>query len=168
MFHSALLKYLPKRQAFSYMGMYARGQLAILEHNENIVKRCQASTREGMHQNVFVVLAASFLWSVLAKMFLFCVFFSPLFVSISGTLREKGVFCKRSQKWVMKKIYQPHTTNFRQTLLQIVFDRRRDESVIYKAPTSSLELPQPDLPPNIARVPRPSMEVLRAKSMSRL
>ncbi|CAM4607613.1 unnamed protein product [Leuciscus chuanchicus] len=33
-FHSALLKYLPKRQAFSYEGMRERAYLAIMEHNE--------------------------------------------------------------------------------------------------------------------------------------
>ncbi|XP_030216455.1 uncharacterized protein LOC115546824 [Gadus morhua] len=46
-FHSALLKYLPKRQAFSYDGMRERCYLAILEHNENIVKRKQATTMTG-------------------------------------------------------------------------------------------------------------------------
>ena len=35
---------LPKRQAFSYDGMRERRYLAILEHNENIVKRKQDST----------------------------------------------------------------------------------------------------------------------------
>ncbi|KAK0150406.1 hypothetical protein N1851_008491 [Merluccius polli] len=39
-----LLKYAPKRQTFSYMGMKEQGQLTILEHNENIVKRQQATT----------------------------------------------------------------------------------------------------------------------------
>ena len=102
------------------------------------------------------------------NVFLLC---PPRLVSLSnsGTLREKAVFCKRSGKWVMKNIYQPHTTNFRQTLLGIVFERRQDESVIYKAKTSSLDLPQPpDLPRNIARVPMPPMEDLKAKAMRRL
>ena len=47
-FHSALLKYLPKRQSFSYMGMKERAHLAILDHNENIVKRKQATTLTGV------------------------------------------------------------------------------------------------------------------------
>ncbi|KAK0140466.1 hypothetical protein N1851_022563 [Merluccius polli] len=44
-FHRALLKNLPKRPAFSYMGMRERAHLAILEHNENMVKRKQATTK---------------------------------------------------------------------------------------------------------------------------
>ncbi|XP_078114585.1 uncharacterized protein LOC144523128 [Sander vitreus] len=46
-FHSALLKYLPKCQAFSFQGLRERCHLAILEHNENIVKRKQATTKTG-------------------------------------------------------------------------------------------------------------------------
>ena len=34
-FHSLLLKYCPKRQHFSYVGMQARIELAILDHNYN-------------------------------------------------------------------------------------------------------------------------------------
>ena len=34
-FHSSLLKYAPKREHFSYSGMVARTQLAILDHNHN-------------------------------------------------------------------------------------------------------------------------------------
>ena len=34
-FHSLLLKYCPKRQHFSYVGMQARIKLAILDHNYN-------------------------------------------------------------------------------------------------------------------------------------
>ena len=32
-FHSLLLKYCPKRQHFSYVGMQARTELTILDHN---------------------------------------------------------------------------------------------------------------------------------------
>ena len=47
-FHSAMLKYLPKRQGFSFQGMRERGHLACLEHNENFVKRKQATTKTGV------------------------------------------------------------------------------------------------------------------------
>jgi hypothetical protein len=43
-----MLKYLPKRQGFSFQGMRERGHLACLEHNENIVKRKQATTKTGV------------------------------------------------------------------------------------------------------------------------
>ena len=35
MYHSMMLKYLPKRQQFSYNGMIARTQLAAIDNNEN-------------------------------------------------------------------------------------------------------------------------------------
>ena len=46
-FHSLLLKYCPKRQHFSYIGMQARIELAILDHNYN-TDRKQATTKKGM------------------------------------------------------------------------------------------------------------------------
>ena len=45
-FHSSLLKYFSKRQHFSYLGMQARLELAILDHNYN-TDRKQATTRSG-------------------------------------------------------------------------------------------------------------------------
>ena len=45
-FHSLLLKYCPKRQHFSYVGMQARIELAILDHNYN-TQRKQATTKDG-------------------------------------------------------------------------------------------------------------------------
>lgn len=45
-FHSLLLKYCPKRQHFSFDGMIARTQLAILDHNTN-VNRNQAKDANG-------------------------------------------------------------------------------------------------------------------------
>ena len=47
MFHSLLLKYCPKRQHFSYIGMQACIELAILNHNYN-TNRKQATTEKGM------------------------------------------------------------------------------------------------------------------------
>ena len=47
-FHSLLLKYCPKRQHFSYVGMQAHIELAILDHNYN-TNRKQATTKEGKH-----------------------------------------------------------------------------------------------------------------------
>ena len=45
-FHSLILKYCPKRQHFSYVGMQARIELAILDHNYN-TNRKQATTNKG-------------------------------------------------------------------------------------------------------------------------
>jgi len=45
-YHSLMLKYLPKREHFSYKGMLARTQLAAIDNNEN-VGRAQAVVRRG-------------------------------------------------------------------------------------------------------------------------
>lgn len=45
-FHNMLLKYCPKRLGFTYEGMLARTQLAILDHNNN-TGREQAKTKQG-------------------------------------------------------------------------------------------------------------------------
>ena len=50
-FHSLLLKYCPKRQHFSYVGMQARIELAILDHNCN-TQRKQATTKAGKKSHV--------------------------------------------------------------------------------------------------------------------
>ena len=48
-FHSLMLKYLPKREHFSFKGMVARTQLAALDHNFN-VDRKQAVVTKGAQQ----------------------------------------------------------------------------------------------------------------------
>jgi hypothetical protein len=45
-FHSLMLKYLPKRKHFSYRSMLARTQLAALDHNHNF-NRVQAVVKSG-------------------------------------------------------------------------------------------------------------------------
>ena len=49
-FHSMLTKYCPKRQHFSYNGMQARTELAIIDHNNN-VEREQATTANGIYMH---------------------------------------------------------------------------------------------------------------------
>ena len=43
-FHNVMLKYVPKRLKFSYEGIYARTQIAVLDHNSNLDRR-QAVTK---------------------------------------------------------------------------------------------------------------------------
>ena len=45
-FHSLITKYCPKRQHFSYKGMQARAQLAVLDHNTNVGRK-QAIRKKG-------------------------------------------------------------------------------------------------------------------------
>ena len=51
-YHNLLLKYCPKRLAFSYEGMYARTQLAVLDHNENLDRK-QAVTKSNEKREKF-------------------------------------------------------------------------------------------------------------------
>ena len=48
-YHSLLLKYAPKRQHFSYKGMVARTQLAVIDHNSNTGRK-QATVMNGNKQ----------------------------------------------------------------------------------------------------------------------
>ena len=48
-YHSLLLKYAPKRLHFSYKGMIARTQLAVIDHNSN-VKRQHALVKKGKNK----------------------------------------------------------------------------------------------------------------------
>ena len=48
-YHSPMTKYVPKREHFSYNGMVARTQLAILDHNANTT-RSQAEVKKGACQ----------------------------------------------------------------------------------------------------------------------
>ena len=57
-FDSLLLKYCPKRQHFSYVGMQARIELAILDHNYN-TQRKHATTKDGKNHmciNIYVTM----------------------------------------------------------------------------------------------------------------
>ncbi|KAG1932752.1 hypothetical protein F2P79_020905 [Pimephales promelas] len=125
-FHSAMLKYLPKRQAFSYHGMRERAYLAILDHNENIIKRKQGTT-------------------------------------VKGEVRFNQVYCKKSKQWMLKKIFTAHTTNFVGELIERVLEYRRNVNIKYKTPTSSIAVPQPDLPPNIAPLPKPAKALFKSR-----
>ena len=53
-FHSLLLKHCPKRQHFSNVGMQARIELAISDHNYNTQHK-QATTKAGTKSHVFNV-----------------------------------------------------------------------------------------------------------------
>ena len=48
-YHSVMTKYVPKREHFSYNGMVARTQLAILDHNANVGRK-QAEIKKGASQ----------------------------------------------------------------------------------------------------------------------
>lgn len=47
-FHNVILKYAPKRKHFSYGVMKGNTQLAIIDHNESVLERKQAVTKDGL------------------------------------------------------------------------------------------------------------------------
>ena len=54
-FHSLLLKHCPKWQHFSYDGMQAHIELAILDHNYNIIQlHIRVATSHSKHNNVLI------------------------------------------------------------------------------------------------------------------
>ena len=83
-FHSLLLKYCPKRQNFSYVGMQAHIELAILDHNYN-TQRKQATTKDGIK-------------IIILHLCLMCIFFTE------GKARYLIVFPKGRKSWVAKPI----------------------------------------------------------------
>lgn len=86
---------------------------------------------------------------------------------LTGQARFNQVFCTRSKQWVLKKIFIPHTTQFIDKLIKKFMDRRCNPNIQFTMPTSSLALPQPALPPNIAPVPKPSKEAATTSFQSR-
>ena len=84
-FHSLLLKYCPKRQHFSYVGMQARIELAILDHNYN-TQRKQATTKDGT-KIIILHLCLTYIFT-------------------EGKARYLIVFPKGRKSWVAKPILE--------------------------------------------------------------
>ena len=81
--------------------------------------------------------------------------FFYIFFPLAGKPRFEQRHDKKSNRFVLKKIFIPHTTHFIDALIRSVIEKRLDPAIVYKAPTASLALPQPPLPPNIAKVQKP-------------
>ena len=82
---------------------------------------------------------------------------------------HKYVFQKQSSDWVQKNVYEPKQYTFRERLVEKVLERRRDEDVVYKDPSSWL--PKPDFPQNIAKRPKlmkPSTQKLSERHRKRM
>jgi len=97
----------------------------------------------------------------------FMIFIFVLFLlyslSFIGEVRFNQVYCKKSKQWMLKKIFTAHTTNFVGELIERVLEYRRNVNIKYKTPTSSLAVPQPDLPPNIASLPKPAKALFKSR-----
>ncbi|KAK0143836.1 Mannosyl-oligosaccharide 1,2-alpha-mannosidase IA [Merluccius polli] len=76
--------------------------------------------------------------------------------SAAGLPRHNVVFQKQSKQWIARPIYTKTTQEFRDGLMEGVFERRLDPTVKYKESASHVRIPR--LPANIALQPKPSKE----------
>lgn len=170
------------------MGMRERIHLATFEHNENTVKRKQATNKTGvfwcvvravqllqlhftklwkLYHSIFLSAQCSCFFLDIFSFFTVMVFlqtkYEPysyaftdgnIYFSLAWGPRFTQVYCMRSKLWVLKKAFEPHTTNFIGTLIQSVLDSRQNPTrhQLHHLPCSSL-LCQPTLDqcPNLQR-----------------
>ncbi|CAH1240850.1 Hypp6121 [Branchiostoma lanceolatum] len=71
-----------------------------------------------------------------------------------GDPKRRLDYSKRQKDWVVKNIYEKKDYTFRRKLLEAAEYRRRESNECL----GDQVLPKPDLPPNIAPMPRPSKE----------
>lgn len=64
---------------------------------------------------------------------------------------------------VLKRLYKPHTHNFRACLVELVITQRLAPTDAYKVRSLLFQLPQPALPPNIVAIPKQYKEEATAK-----
>ena len=141
-FHSLLLKYCPKRQHFSYVGMQARIELAILDHNYN-TQRKQATTKDGTK---IIILH-------LCLMYIFT----------EGKVRYLIVFPKGRKSWVAKPILKEkdytHLCHIMEDVVQLRLDEHRQELFDYDKPDF--------IPQNIASIEQPPKQEVITQHISR-
>lgn len=84
---------------------------------------------------------------------------------ISGLQRHNVVFQRQSKQWISRPIYEATTQLFREELMEQVLQRRLDTTVIYRDPSSRVQVPH--LPANIAPILKPNKEHVIATHTSR-
>ena len=134
-FHSLLLKYCPKRQHFSYVGMQARIELAILDHNYN-TERKHATTKKGSLAIFYEVTFS---------------YYNNVFV---GDKRYNIVFPKGRKQWIARPLLESksysHLFSMMDDVIQLRISDNRHDMQEYNLPDS--------IPKNIASVQKPSKE----------
>ncbi|XP_077088686.1 uncharacterized protein LOC143740600 isoform X1 [Siphateles boraxobius] len=83
----------------------------------------------------------------------------------SGVQRYNVVFPKHSKEWVAKKLFESTTQTFRDELVNVVLEYRRNPNIA--VPDESSQVTVPTLPANIARKPKPAKEDAISKHQSR-
>ena len=97
-FHSLLLKYCPKRQHFSYVGMQARIELAIIDHNYSTQCK-QATTKAGKNHLCINIICNSALYlKGKARYLVSCMYLVDTLYVV--------VFPKGRKSWVAKPILE--------------------------------------------------------------
>ena len=93
-FHGAMLKYCPKRQAFDFLTMQGRTQLAILDHNLN-TQRKQAVVHHPRRGS-----------------------------SEAGALRFKLVWSKSTKRWVLKQVREERKYGYMYEMMEMVVRKK--------------------------------------------
>ncbi|XP_073713994.1 uncharacterized protein [Misgurnus anguillicaudatus] len=84
----------------------------------------------------------------------------------SGKEKYNVIYSKQSKQWVVRKLYESTSQDFRKELVQQVIQRRIDKSVRLGDPAFHIH-PPVSIPTNIAPTPKPNKDDLVAQHASR-
>lgn len=90
----------------------------------------------------------------------------PSLSSFPGKEKYNVIHSKQSNQWVVRKLYEPTTQDFRKDLVQQVIQRRLDNNVRLGDKTFHIH-PPVSIPANIAPTPKPNKDDLVRQHASR-
>lgn len=90
----------------------------------------------------------------------------PSLSSFTGKEKYNVIYSKQSKQWVVRKLYESTSQDFRKELVQQVIQRRIDKSVRLGDPAFHIH-PPVSIPTNIAPTPKPNKDDLVAQHASR-
>ncbi|TDH00921.1 hypothetical protein EPR50_G00174910 [Perca flavescens] len=91
----------------------------------------------------------------------------PLATTQQGQPKHKVVYSRQTQQWVAKPMYGRTTQDFRNDLMERVWRRREDRTIVLSEPLPHHRRRRRRLLRNIAPVPRPDKSELVAQARSR-
>ncbi|KAF1381248.1 hypothetical protein PFLUV_G00151640 [Perca fluviatilis] len=91
----------------------------------------------------------------------------PLAITQQGQPKYKVVYSRQTQQWVAKPTYERTTQAFRNDLMERVWRRREDRTIVLSEPLPHHRRRRRRLLRNIAPVPRPDKSELVAQTRSR-
>ena len=141
-FHSLLLKYCPKIQHFSYVGMQARIELAILDHNYNTQHK-QATTKDGTK-------------IIILHLCLMSIFYLRKSQAPDHVSEGKEIM---GAKAILEEKDSTHLCHIMEDVVQLRLDEHRQQLFDYDKPDF--------IPQNIARLERPPKQEVITQHISR-